>query len=50
MEESQVIANEWNNHGSTWTNNKQFDRDGYLKVENLYDSKELFCDVPTLRL
>ena len=37
------------NRGTSWTNNKQFDRDGYLKVENLYDSKELFCDVPTLR-
>ena len=37
------------NRGTSWTNNKQFDRDGYLKVENIYDSKELFCDVPTLR-
>ena len=36
MEESQIIASEWNNHGSTWTNNKQFDEDGYYVVKNLW--------------
>jgi hypothetical protein len=35
--------------GTTWTRNKQFDKDGYLKVENLWDPKELYHPVPEIR-
>ena len=49
MEESQIIASEWNNHGSTWTNNKQFDEDGYYVVKDLWDVEELYHSLPTER-
>ena len=44
-----VEIEEASNRESSWTYNKQFDEDGYLKVENLYNPKELFSDVPKLR-
>ena len=35
--------------GTSWTNNEQFDKDGYLVVKDLWDPKELFVEVPTIR-
>ena len=37
------------NTGTTWTRNDQFDKDGYLKVENLWDPEELYHPVPALK-
>ena len=37
------------NSGTSWTNNEQFDKDGYLVIKDLWDPKELFVDVPDIR-
>ena len=37
------------NSGTSWTNNEQFDKDGYLVVKNLWDHNELFVSVPRKR-
>ena len=37
------------NTGTSWTNNEQFDKDGYIVVKNLWDANELFVEVPTER-
>ena len=37
MKEPEIIASEWSNHGSTWTNNKQFDEYGYYVVRYLWN-------------
>ena len=31
---------------SSWTNNKDFDKNGFLVIKNLIDPKELYCPVP----
>ena len=41
-----IRAQEMRNTGSTWTRNKEFDKDGYLKVENLWDPSELYHPLP----
>lgn len=45
----QVQAQEKHNTGTSWTNNEQFDKDGYIVVKDLWDPKELFVEVPTMR-
>ena len=42
-------AQERRNTGSSWTNNEQFDKDGYIVVKDLWDPEELFVEVPTMR-
>lgn len=37
------------NYGKAKTNNEQFEKDGYLVVKNIWDPKDLFCDVPDIR-
>ena len=37
------------NSGTSWTNNEQFDKDGYIVVKDLWDPKELFVSVPRKR-
>lgn len=45
----QLAAQERINTGTTWTNNKDFDRDGYLVIKNLWNAKELYHPVPKER-
>ena len=49
MDIRQIIANEKYNSGTSPTNNKQFDKEGYLVIPNLTDPKELYAEVPDLR-
>ena len=44
-----IAANERFNSGTSWTNNEEFDKNGYLVVKNLWDPKELECPVPMQR-
>ena len=37
------------NTGTSWTNNEQFDKDGYLVIKNLWDAEELIRPVPDIR-
>ena len=37
------------NTGTAWTRNDDFEKDGYLKVENLWSPEELYHPVPELR-
>ena len=37
------------NTGTTWTRNKEFDKNGYLVVKDLWDVEELYHPVPELR-
>jgi len=34
---------------SSKTNSEEFDKNGYLIIRNLYDPKELYCEVPAVR-
>jgi hypothetical protein len=45
----QILFTERLNAETSKTNNEQFDKDGYYVVKNLYDPKELFCEVPKER-
>ena len=49
MTEMQVAFQEKFNSGTAWTRNDKFEKDGYLKVENLWDPEELYHPVPNLR-
>ena len=49
MLEGEIISREWECHGTTWTNNEQFDRDGYIVIENIWDPKELYSELGTAR-
>ena len=49
MLEIALIQQEWNNAGTAWTRNEQFDKDGYLPVKELWDPKELYHPVPSER-
>jgi len=37
------------NTGTSWTRNEDFDKNGYLVIKDLWDSKELYSPVPELR-
>ena len=37
------------NAGTAWTRNEKLEKDGYLKVENLWDPEELYHPLPTVR-
>jgi hypothetical protein len=49
MTEMQLMFQEKQNTGTAWTRNEKFDKDGYLKIENLWDAEELYHPVPELR-
>ena len=49
MTEEQVYFQERKNTGTTWTNNKDFDKNGYFVVKDLWDPEELYHPVPELR-
>ena len=49
MNYSQLLQQEYNNTGTSWTRNEFFDRNGYLIIKNLCDPQELFHPVPELR-
>ncbi len=36
-------------HGSSSTNNEEFDKNGYLVLRNLWDVEDLYCDPPELK-
>ena len=45
----QLLLQERQNTGTSWTRNEQFDRDGYLVIKDLWDPKELYRPVPEER-
>ena len=49
MSMAQVMFQERTNTGSTWTKNKEFDKDGYLVIKDLWDPEELYHPVPLER-
>tara|TARA_B100000287_G_scaffold334384_1_gene319681 strand:+ start:2075 stop:2824 length:750 start_codon:yes stop_codon:yes gene_type:complete len=49
MSDIQLMFQEKMNTGTTKTNNKQFEKDGYLVVEDLWDPEELYHPVPEIR-
>ena len=49
MTEMQILFQERENSGTSWTNNKKFDKDGYLVVKDLWDPEELYHPVPDIR-
>ena len=49
MPQMQVMLQEKTNSGTAWTKNEKFDKDGYLKVENLWDPEELYHPLPSER-
>ena len=49
MDQSTLLQQEYNNHGTSWTRNEFFDRNGYLIIKNLCDPQVLFHPVPEIR-
>ena len=49
MTEMQVLAQEKQNTGTTWTHNSEFDKNGYFLIKDLWDPKELYNPVPEER-
>ena len=49
MTPDQINHQEKLHSGTSPTNNEQFDKDGYIVVKDLWDPKELFVEVPTMR-
>ena len=49
MNYTQILQQEYNNTGTSWTRNEFFERNGYLIIKNLWDPKKLFHPVPELR-
>ena len=49
MTEEDVIKNEFEHSGTSWTRNETFDKNGFLVLQNLYDPQELFHPVPEIR-
>lgn len=49
MTQEQIDIQERLNANTSPTNNEQFDRDGYLVIKNLWDSKDLYCDPPEVK-
>ena len=49
MTEEDVLFQEKINTGTSKTNNEQFEKNGYLVVENLWDPQELYRPVPQER-
>ena len=49
MNREEVIFNEYQNRGTSWTRNEFFDTNGYLIIKNLCDPEKLFDSVPKER-
>ena len=49
MTEMQLMFQEKQNTGTAWTRNKDFDKNGYLVVKDLWDVEELYHPLPELR-
>ena len=49
MTDMDVMIQERKNTGTAWSNNKEFEKDGYLIVKDLYNPEELYHPVPELR-
>ena len=49
MTEEDIIKNEFEHSGTSWTRNEAFDKNGFLVLQNLYDPQELFHPVPEIR-
>ena len=49
MNIEEVIKNEYENQGTSWTRNEFFDTNGYLIIKNLCDPEKLFHSVPKER-
>ena len=49
MTEMQLMFQEKQNSGTSWTRNEKFDKDGYLVIKDLWDAEELYHPVPELR-
>ena len=49
MNYTQILQQEYNNTGTSWTRNEFFERNGYLIIKNLCDPKKLFHPVHELR-
>ena len=47
--ELELMMQERRNTGTAWTRNEEFDKNGYLVIKNLWDSKELYHPVPEER-
>jgi len=46
MNEQQIMFQERFNTGTTWTRNKDFEKNGYLLIKNLWSPEELFHPIP----
>lgn len=44
-----VLSQEKINAGTSPTNNKEFDENGYLVVKNLWDPQDLYCEPPQVK-
>lgn len=49
MTQEQLFYSETRNTGTSWTNNKSFDENGYFVVKNLWNPQELYHPVPEER-
>ena len=49
MTEQQLMFQEKQNTGTSWTRNEKFDKDGYLVVKDLWDPEELYHPLPDIR-
>lgn len=49
MSESDILYQEKNNTGTAWTRNENFDKNGYLIIQNLYNSEDLYHPLPKER-
>ena len=49
MTEEQLLYQERNNTGTSWTHNEFFEKNGYLVINNLWDEEELYRSVPEER-
>ena len=49
MNYTQLLQQEYDNTGTSWTRNEFFERNGYAIIKNLCDPKKLFHPVPELR-
>ena len=49
MNEMEILASEKTNSGTAWTNNTQFDKDGYFVVKDIWNPDELYHPCPNER-
>jgi hypothetical protein len=49
MNEAQLLWQERQNTGTTWTRNEEFDKNGYLVIKDLWDPEELYHPLPEVR-